>query len=250
MSKLPEFHHELDKYDDFSCKHCTMSAGFWPSIPQCPVRLQSALTAAQERERRLELQLRRNHRGYLNILEFRRIKGSDRYGALTREELDQVISEIESALSATPEQAPAMCDQHPSTVAIHSGLCFFQADNCNCCQACVDLCKEQAREAYGPDEMQAPAREGITLIAQERQRQIEKEGWTPEHDDEHRGGELSRAAVCYIKGNATGWPWEPSWWKPKDRITNLAKAGALIAAEIDRLKRYHAAISASKDGQQ
>jgi len=34
------------------------------------------------------------------------------------------------------------------------------------------------------------------------------------------------------------WPWEASWWKPSDDpIRNLAKAGALIAAEIDRLQR-------------
>ena len=33
------------------------------------------------------------------------------------------------------------------------------------------------------------------------------------------------------------WPWNVVWWKPTpdDRIRELAKAGALIAAEIDRL---------------
>lgn len=39
---------------------------------------------------------------------------------------------------------------------------------------------------------------GIELIAEERQRQIEKEGWTPEHDIlEHRHGQLVDAAVSY-----------------------------------------------------
>lgn len=33
------------------------------------------------------------------------------------------------------------------------------------------------------------------------------------------------------------WPWSAEWWKPGDPIRNLEKAGALIAAEIDRLKR-------------
>lgn len=39
------------------------------------------------------------------------------------------------------------------------------------------------------------------------------------------------------------WPFEWSWWKPANppslqgRIRELAKAGALIAAEIDRLQR-------------
>lgn len=87
----------------------------------------------------------------------------------------------------------------------------------------------------------------IELIAEERQRQIDAEGWTPEHDDEHCCGELADAAWCYLHyfmsfpfvGDApTNWPWDLSWWKPSDDpVRNLVKAGALIAAEIDRLQR-------------
>ena len=96
---------------------------------------------------------------------------------------------------------------------------------------------------------------GIELIAVERQRQIAVEGWTPEHDDEHDAGQLSEAAACYAdlaayqgshvdspidKRPPMGWPWSPDWWKPSpDLIRNLVKAGALIAAEIDRLQRSH-----------
>lgn len=37
---------------------------------------------------------------------------------------------------------------------------------------------------------------------------------------------------------SSDWPWHSSWWKPSDDpIRNLVKAGALIAAEIDRLQR-------------
>ena len=34
------------------------------------------------------------------------------------------------------------------------------------------------------------------------------------------------------------WPWDLEWFKPSpyDRIRELVKAGALIAAEIDRLQ--------------
>ena len=39
--------------------------------------------------------------------------------------------------------------------------------------------------------------EGIRLIAAERQRQVDVEGWTPAHDDEHDEGELAIAAACY-----------------------------------------------------
>ena len=77
---------------------------------------------------------------------------------------------------------------------------------------------------------------GAELIAAERQRQIDAEGWTPEHDDLHDGGELAYAAVGYIKRDRAEFPL--SWtFKPGDRVRDLVKAGALIAAEIDRLNR-------------
>lgn len=93
---------------------------------------------------------------------------------------------------------------------------------------------------------------GAVSIASERRRQIESEGWTPEHDDEHDHGEMLLAAECYImaahvaRSGGDGleyrpprqWPWDAEWWKPSpDPIRNLAKAGALIAAEMDRLHR-------------
>jgi hypothetical protein len=89
---------------------------------------------------------------------------------------------------------------------------------------------------------------GIELIAAERQRQIEKEGWTAEHDAEHKEGELAIAAACYAYPNydedwavqsQLQWPFERKRWKPtpENRIRELQKAGALIAAEIDRLQR-------------
>lgn len=96
---------------------------------------------------------------------------------------------------------------------------------------------------------------GVELIAAERLRQIRVEGWTLEHDDKHHSGELADAAACYAvgchvfiythdgEGQGMGydavWPWGMNWWKPSenDRIRELTKAGALIAAEIDRLQR-------------
>ena len=100
-------------------------------------------------------------------------------------------------------------------------------------------------------------------IAAERRRQIEVEGWTPEHDDQHEYGELAQAAAAYAShtphreqvdvfaGRAGGgetrvgwflphvvlWPWERAWWKPSNRRRDLIKAGALIVAEIERLDR-------------
>ena len=95
----------------------------------------------------------------------------------------------------------------------------------------------------------------IELITAERQRQIEVEGRTAEHDRQHKNGELALVAACYaIPGDRRSWvsgviskgradlivklfPWALTWFKPTpdDRIRELTKAGALIAAEIDRL---------------
>jgi hypothetical protein len=88
----------------------------------------------------------------------------------------------------------------------------------------------------------------------ERARQVVDEGWTAEHDDNHRNGELAAAAACYarpIYGNGSrfadpeilakevpaGWPWPAYWWKPKTRRRDLVRAAALLLAEIERLDR-------------
>ena len=97
-----------------------------------------------------------------------------------------------------------------------------------------------------PSRSDAPVMEGAGLIAAERARQVSVEGWTAAHDDEHENGELLSAAVWYLDNGCEfdlgltlpPWPWEPAWWKPSDdRVRQLTKAGALIAAEIDRLQR-------------
>ena len=87
---------------------------------------------------------------------------------------------------------------------------------------------------------------GAEMIAAERRRQVDAEGWTPEHDAHYTSDDLALAAVCYAlpdrrRGNWIRWdfwPWEERYWKPTpgDRVRELTKAGALIAAEIDRLR--------------
>lgn len=107
---------------------------------------------------------------------------------------------------------------------------------------------------------------GAALIAGERRRQITEEGWSAEHDSSLIQDQLAYAAICYadprkrevkipegLDGNGwptktvdgvtiavmppSLWPWGKEEWKPtpRDRVRELIKAGALIAAEIDRL---------------
>lgn len=106
---------------------------------------------------------------------------------------------------------------------------------------------------------------GAELIAAERQRQIDAEGWTPEHDERHGREELAWAATCYAAPDTIFRVWSPGpermefaepwptewvlnrnrgeagrqpWHRPEcSRLDRLVKAGALIAAEIDRLRR-------------
>jgi hypothetical protein len=87
----------------------------------------------------------------------------------------------------------------------------------------------------------------IDEIAAERMRQIESEGWSAEHDDEHRGGELALAGAAYAThaaafrdAEALVWPWGRKWWKPKNPRRDLVRAAALIVAEIERLDRAKA----------
>lgn len=85
--------------------------------------------------------------------------------------------------------------------------------------------------------------EGAQMIVDERTRQVEKEGYTAEHDQGHENHELAVAARCYVDefmghGNRVPavWPWADEFWKPDeiDVVRNLVKAGALIAAQIDK----------------
>lgn len=82
---------------------------------------------------------------------------------------------------------------------------------------------------------------GAELIAAERLRQIQEEGWTQEHDSWHHWEAIAGAGIAYglsaiaFKEEALKfWPWGDSWWKPKDSLRDLVRAGALIAAAIDR----------------
>lgn len=103
-----------------------------------------------------------------------------------------------------------------------------------------------------------PGVAGCELIYQERVRQIEAKRRTLEHDRRvNTKGELAHAGACYalLAGGLTRaatipggtpdvvalaplkqWPWTGAAWKPSNsRLKNLVRAGALIAAEIDRV---------------
>lgn len=104
---------------------------------------------------------------------------------------------------------------------------------------------------------------GSERIAAERQRQIDVESYGAEHDDAETGLLAAAHAFFVWAENQIGgedpitvygrlpdwWPWEPRDWKPSpDPIRNLEIAGALIAAEIDRLLRASCDTTTKEDG--
>jgi hypothetical protein len=75
---------------------------------------------------------------------------------------------------------------------------------------------------------------GAVLISAERQRQINAEGYTIEHDREHGFSQLIAAAFSYATGTRENYPWHPDSFKLKaDLHRNLVIAGALLAAALD-----------------
>jgi hypothetical protein len=86
-----------------------------------------------------------------------------------------------------------------------------------------------------------PAVTGALLIMEERSRQEEDEGYSEDHDREFVNEELAQAAAFYAIPEKYGemlvfWPFKEPHKKHKHgRIRQLVIAGALIAAEIDRL---------------
>ena len=84
---------------------------------------------------------------------------------------------------------------------------------------------------------------GVDCIREERERQMAKHKYTPGHDTMYTDGELLRAAVAYIqqalysglKPFGDVWPFSKESFNDEGYKRSLEKAGALIAAEIDRI---------------
>ncbi len=93
----------------------------------------------------------------------------------------------------------------------------------------------------------------LELVAKERARQINDEGYKREHDDEHTDGSLADAAACYAATKnifhiitdkqmfpvRSLWPWNWNFFKKEKhpRKKQLIISAALLMAEYDRLDR-------------
>lgn len=126
-------------------------------------------------------------------------------------------------------------------------------DDAEACYRAMLAAAPAATPPAGESALTAMSQAARDVLA-ERRRQVEAEGWTPEHDDEYDGTQMARAAACYLLfGHATPgngwvphqWPWDREWWKPSSDRRNLIKAAALVLADIERIDR--AAIAATPE---
>lgn len=119
-------------------------------------------------------------------------------------------------------------------------------------QCCANGMKENMRmqrvlDSISPHLRASTAPRGAVAITVERLRQTEMKGWRSERDDQYCSGQLVDAAICYALHVSDPamipsiWPWDDVHWKPRTRREDLIRAGALIAAEIDRLDRLELA---------
>jgi hypothetical protein len=153
--------------------------------------------------------------------------------AVSRAVIVRIRDAVQAALSTDPQASAG-----PDDCELCDGVMSRACPRCNPCADGATTISADGDKVLG----------AVADIVAERRRQIEAEGWTPEHDDEHGAGEMAAAAAAYAFSAATEgryyaadplgfWPWDAKWWKPKGARRDLVRAGALIVAEIERLDR-------------
>ena len=155
-------------------------------------------------------------------------------------------SQLPHTYASTQATKCAGCGQHKHTPLRIDAMGGYV------CLTCIDQKLGSMLGEFGYPDPQASAVQSQAAldIAAERRRQVDEEGFDPAHDDEHDNGELADAAACYALGVYSDhpsagvpgdippyWPWDETWWAPKDRRRNLVRAAALLMAEIERLDR-------------
>lgn len=86
--------------------------------------------------------------------------------------------------------------------------------------------------------MESKEIDAMQLIINERNRQVEVEGYDYERDDSYVKHELYNAGLAYHLNDIRFWPWDKQYFKPTgNKINDFIKAGALYHAELDRINR-------------
>lgn len=118
---------------------------------------------------------------------------------------------------------------------------------CKKCQKCLDEMVTRFQE-NADKPLSKDTNHILSLILDERNKQITVEGHKPEDDDKYQNGEMAVAGGYYAlaSGAPTNknpglippyWPWSHNAWKPGEKKDNLIKAAALIVAELESMRR-------------
>lgn len=104
----------------------------------------------------------------------------------------------------------------------------------------------------GADILWSPA---MRLVLRERVDQVERHGYSPQHDDGHGNGDIGRGAIAYALAALAyandddaelfvqaerNWPWDQAGFHPSDEVLCHIKAAAMHIAEADRVIRAKA----------
>jgi hypothetical protein len=164
------------------------------------------------------------------------------------EEDPQHLRKFYDAVKETLDRAPG----YPGRVI--GGMCFvILYDKNEIVDPAADVIELHPRLVAALQFQEAAGAAARDVLA-ERQRQVDREGYSRENDDVHILGELGAYATFYAMppaardwpaegtGYGATWgeaivPWNWAAPKPGDRRGELVKAGALILAEIERLDR-------------
>ena len=172
---------------------------------------------------------------------------------------DAVLASLDSAPAPTTVDAACACAIERRAVAERCavGRCAYAL------REALDLPRDESGDEYRTWEAAldvvrarlaqvAPAADALAMVAAERAHQVSAYDYTPDHDDEHTGGEIAWAAACYaapepifVKDDTTigvryrsPFPWgHDARANGNTRVRLLVKAAALIVAEIERLQR-------------
>lgn len=100
------------------------------------------------------------------------------------------------------------------------------------------------RRVFEAFRIRRPLSPFMQAVIAERFRQIEAEGWSTEHDDDHPRGKLAQAGAVYLLAAGSSphqvpplWPWADEWWKPAGFRRDLVKGAALAIAEGEKFDR-------------
>lgn len=124
-------------------------------------------------------------------------------------------------------------------ISLHQNLMFAGV------MTVISICRQFImRRVFEALHIRRPLSPFMQAAVAERFRQKEVEGWSEEHDDKHKLGDLALAGASYAfeagKGFTTPpsiWPWTVDWYKPTGFRRDLVKGAALIIAEGEKFDR-------------